>query len=56
MEAEAAKFIGAGLATAGHDRRRLGVGNIFGTSSKARCATRPTPARQIGNLSWAPRW
>ena len=36
MEAEAAKYIGAGLACLGMAGTALGLGNIFGNSSKFR--------------------
>ena len=50
MEAEAAKYIGAGLATFGMLGAALGVGNIF-SSFLAGALRNPSAARgQFGNL------
>lgn len=56
MDAEAAKYIGAGLATLGMIGSAVGVGNIFGQFRRAPCATRrPLPVKSA-TCSSAPPW
>lgn len=50
MEAEAAKFIGAGLATLGMIGAGFGVGNIFGKFLEGALRNPSAAAAQIGNL------
>ena len=50
MEAEAAKFIGAGLATLGMIGAGLGVGNIFGNFLEGALRNSTAAGSQIGNL------
>ena len=50
MEAEAAKFIGAGLATLGMIGAGLGVGNIFGSFLEGALRNPTAAGAQIGNL------
>ena len=50
MELASAQVIGAGLAAIGAGVAAAGVGNVFGTSSRARCATRPPPTARQGRL------
>jgi F-type H+-transporting ATPase subunit c len=50
MEAEAAKFIGAGLATLGMIGAGLGVGNIFGNFLEGALRNPTAAGSQIGNL------
>ena len=50
MEAEAAKFIGAGLATLGMIGAGLGVGNIFASFLEGALRNPTAAGSQIGNL------
>ncbi|MEW5684481.1 MAG: F0F1 ATP synthase subunit C [Pseudomonadota bacterium] len=50
MELEAAKQIGAGLATLGMIGAGIGVGNIFGNFLSAAVRNPSAAASQIGNL------
>ncbi|RAK62165.1 F0F1 ATP synthase subunit C [Phenylobacterium kunshanense] len=50
MEIEAAKQIGAGLATLGMIGAGIGVGNIFGNFLSAAVRNPSAAASQIGNL------
>lgn len=50
MDAEAAKFIGAGLATLGMIGAALGVGNIFGQFLNGALRNPTAAASQVGNL------
>jgi F-type H+-transporting ATPase subunit c len=51
MEAEAAKFIGAGLATFGLAGTALGLGNIFGSYLSSGALRNPSAAdSQFGRL------
>ena len=50
MEAEAAKYIGAGLATLGMIGAGIGVGNIFGNFLSGALRNPSAAASQIGNL------
>ena len=50
MEPEAAKFIGAGLATLGMIGSALGVGNIFGQFLAGALRNPSAAASQVGNL------
>ena len=50
MEAEAAKFIGAGLATLGMIGAGLGVGNIFAAFLEGALRNPTAAGSQIGNL------
>jgi len=50
MEAEAGRFIGAGLATLGMIGAGLGVGNIFGSFLEGALRNPTAAGAQIGNL------
>ena len=50
MEAEAAKFIGAGLATTGMIGAGIGVGLVFGNFLNGALRNPSAAAGQIGNL------
>ena len=50
MDAEAAKYIGAGLATLGMIGSALGVGNIFGHFLAGALRNPSAAAGQVGNL------
>lgn len=50
MEVEAAKAIGAGLATLGMIGAGVGVGNVFGNFLNAAIRNPSAAAGQIGNL------
>ena len=50
MEAEAAKFIGAGIATIGMVGSALAVGNIFGQFLAGALRNPSAAASQVGNL------
>ncbi|MFN9251441.1 MAG: F0F1 ATP synthase subunit C [Brevundimonas sp.] len=50
MEAEAAKYIGAGLATLGMIGSAIGVGNIFGNFLNGALRNPSAAASQVGNL------
>ena len=50
MEAEAAKFIGAGIAAIGMAGAAMGVGNIFGSFLSGALRNPSAAASQIGNL------
>ena len=50
MEAEAAKFIGAGLAMSGMIGAGIGVGNIFGNFVAGALRNPSAAAGQVGNL------
>ena len=50
MEAEAAKFIGAGLATLGMIGSAIGVGNIFANFLNGALRNPSAAASQVGNL------
>jgi F-type H+-transporting ATPase subunit c len=50
MEADAARFIGAGLATLGMIGAALGVGNIFGQFLNGALRNPTAAASQVGNL------
>jgi len=50
MEAEAAKFIGAGLATLGMIGAGIGVGTIFGNFLNGALRNPAAAGGQIGNL------
>ena len=50
MDAEAAKYIGAGLATLGMIGAGIGVGNIFGNFLNGALRNPSAAASQIGNL------
>jgi F-type H+-transporting ATPase subunit c len=50
MDAEAAKYIGAGLATLGMIGSALAVGNIFGNFLNGALRNPSAAASQIGNL------
>lgn len=50
MEAEAAKYIGAGLATLGMIGAGIGVGNIFGNFLAGALRNPSAAGAQIGNL------
>lgn len=50
MDAEAAKYIGAGLATLGMIGAALGVGNIFGQFLNGALRNPTAAASQVGNL------
>ena len=50
MEAEAGKFVGAGLATLGMIGAGLGVGNIFGNFLEGALRNPSAAGAQIGNL------
>ncbi|MCX4198457.1 F0F1 ATP synthase subunit C, partial [Methylobacterium organophilum] len=50
MDAEAAKYIGAGLATLGMIGSALGVGNIFGNFLAGALRNPSAAAGQVGNL------
>ena len=50
MEAEAAKYIGAGLATLGMIGAGIGVGLVFGNFLSAAIRNPSAAAGQIGNL------
>lgn len=50
MDAEAAKQIGAGLATLGMIGAGIGVGNIFGSFLSGALRNPSAAAAQIGNL------
>ena len=50
MEPEAAKFIGAGLATLGMIGSALGVGNIFGQFLAGALRNPSAAAAPVGNL------
>ena len=50
MDAEAAKYIGAGLATLGMIGSALAVGNIFGNFLAGALRTPAAAASQVGNL------
>ena len=50
MEAEAAKFIGAGIATIGMVGSALAVGNIFGQFLAGALRNPAAAASQVGNL------
>ena len=50
MEAEAAKYIGAGLATLGMIGSAVGVGNIFGQFLSGALRNPSAAAGQVGNL------
>ena len=50
MEAEAAKFIGAGIATFGMAGAALGVANIFGNFLSGALRTPSAAPSQFGNL------
>ena len=50
MEAEAAKYIGAGLATLGMIGSAIGVGNIFGQFLSGALRNPSAAAGQVGNL------
>lgn len=50
MEAEAAKFIGAGLACLGMLGAAIGVGNIFGSYLQAAMRNPSAAPAQFGNL------
>ena len=50
MEAEAAKFIGAGIATIGMVGSALAVGNIFGQFLAGALRNPSAAAGQVGNL------
>lgn len=50
MDAEAAKFVGAGLATLGMIGAGIGVGNVFGNFLSAAIRNPSAAAGQIGNL------
>jgi hypothetical protein len=55
MEAEAGKFIGAGLATLGMIGAGLGVGNIFGNFLEGALRNPSPRAPRSATCSWAPR-
>ena len=50
MDAEAAKYIGAGLATLGMIGSAVGVGNIFGQFLSGALRNPSAAAGQVGNL------
>lgn len=50
MEAEAAKYLGAGLATLGMIGSAIGVGNIFGNFLNGALRNPSAAASQVGNL------
>jgi len=50
MDPQAAKFIGAGLATLGMIGAGIGVGNIFGSFLTGALRNPSAAAAQIGNL------
>ena len=50
MDANAAKFLGAGLACLGMGLAGIGVGNIFGNFLSAAVRNPSAAASQIGNL------
>ena len=50
MEAEAAKFIGAGLACLGMLGAAIGVGNIFGSFLQGAMRNPAAAQQQFGNL------
>ena len=50
MDAEAAKFIGAGIATIGMVGSALAVGNIFGQFLAGALRNPSAAASQVGNL------
>ena len=50
MEAEAAKYIGAGLATLGMIGSAIGVGNIFGNFLNGALRNPSAAGSQVGNL------
>jgi F-type H+-transporting ATPase subunit c len=50
MDAAAAKYIGAGLATLGMIGAGIGVGNIFGSFLSGALRNPSAAASQIGNL------
>ena len=50
MDAEAAKFVGAGLATLGMIGAGIGVGNIFGNFLNGALRNPTAAGGQIGNL------
>lgn len=50
MEAEAAKYIGAGLATLGMIGSAIGVGNIFANFLNGALRNPSAAASQVGNL------
>ena len=50
MDAEAAKYIGAGLATLGMIGSAVGVGNIFGQFLSGPLRNPSAAAGQVGNL------
>ena len=50
MEAEAAKFVGAGLATLGMIGAGIGVGTIFGNFVNAAIRNPAAAGAQVGNL------
>ena len=50
MEAEAAKFIGAGIAAIGMAGAAIGVGNIFGSFLSGALRNPSAAGAQIGNL------
>ena len=50
MEAESAKFIGAGIATIGMVGSALAVGNIFGQFLAGALRNPAAAASQVGNL------
>ena len=50
MDAEAAKNIGAGLATLGMIGAGIGVGNVFGNFLNAAIRNPSAAAGQVGNL------
>ena len=50
MDAEAAKYIGAGLATLGMIGSALAVGNIFGNFLAGALRNPAAAAAQVGNL------
>ncbi len=50
MEAEAAQYLGAGLATLGMIGSAIGVGNIFGQFLAGALRNPTAAASQVGNL------
>ncbi len=50
MEAEAAKFVGAGLATLGMIGAGIGVGTLFGNCVNAAIRNPAAAGAQVGNL------
>ena len=50
MDAEAAKFIGAGIAAIGMAGAAMGVGNIFGSFLSGALRSPAAPQSEVGNL------